>query len=49
MVDDKSIEGNAPEYSILLPTYNEAENLPICVWLINKYMNESYEVWLYIV
>ncbi|KAI1733096.1 glycosyl transferase family 2 domain-containing protein [Ditylenchus destructor] len=37
-------EGNGPEYSILLPTYNEAENLPICIWLINKYMNESYEV-----
>ncbi|XP_001599325.1 probable dolichol-phosphate mannosyltransferase [Nasonia vitripennis] len=35
------------KYSILLPTYNEVENLPIIVWLIVKYMNEakvSYEI-----
>jgi len=35
------------EYTILLPTYNEAENLPICMWLIDKYMTSthySYEV-----
>lgn len=35
------------KYSILLPTYNEIENLPIIVWLIDKYMSESkipYEV-----
>lgn len=25
-----------PQYSILLPTYNERENLPICIWLIEK-------------
>ncbi|CAL8070860.1 unnamed protein product [Calicophoron daubneyi] len=34
-------------YSIILPTYNERENLPIVIWLINKYMVESgfsYEV-----
>ncbi|KAG5452254.1 dolichol-P-mannose synthesis [Clonorchis sinensis] len=34
-------------YSILLPTYNEKENLPIIVWLIDKYLSESgyeYEV-----
>ena len=28
------------KYSILLPTYNEIENLPIIVWLIVKYMDE---------
>lgn len=28
------------KYSILLPTYNERENLPIIVWLIIKYLNE---------
>lgn len=28
------------KYSILLPTYNEKENLPIIVWLITKYMDE---------
>ncbi|KAF7990487.1 hypothetical protein HCN44_000292 [Aphidius gifuensis] len=32
-IDDK--------YSILLPTYNEVENLPIIVWLIVKYLEES--------
>lgn len=25
-------------YSIILPTYNEKDNLPIIVWLIMKYM-----------
>ncbi|EFP06310.1 CRE-DPM-1 protein [Caenorhabditis remanei] len=34
-----------PKYSIILPTYNEKENLPICIWLIEKYLKEvSYEV-----
>jgi len=35
------------KYSILLPTYNERENLPIIVWLIVKYMDEgnyNYEI-----
>ena len=35
------------KYSILLPTYNEVENLPIIIWLIIKYMDESelnYEI-----
>jgi dolichol-phosphate mannosyltransferase len=37
----------ANKYSILLPTYNERENLPIIIWLIVKYMTESkldYEI-----
>lgn len=29
------------KYSILLPTYNEKENLPIIVWMIVKYMTSS--------
>nr|CAB3239834.1 dolichol-phosphate mannosyltransferase subunit 1 [Phallusia mammillata] len=29
------------KYSVLLPTYNERENLPIIVWLIVKYFSES--------
>ncbi|KAK0416279.1 hypothetical protein QR680_012395 [Steinernema hermaphroditum] len=36
-----------PQYSILLPTYNERENLPICIWLIEKYLAQSeysYEI-----
>lgn len=32
---------NSNKYSILLPTYNEKDNLPIIIWLIMKYMNES--------
>ncbi|KAI6180998.1 Dolichol-phosphate mannosyltransferase subunit 1 [Aphelenchoides besseyi] len=35
------------DYSIILPTYNEKENLPICVWLIEKHLHEhniNYEV-----
>ena len=30
------------KYSVLLPTYNERENLPIIVWLIVKYFTERY-------
>lgn len=29
------------KYSILLPTYNEVDNLPIITWLLIKYMNNS--------
>ena len=35
------------KYSILLPTYNERENLPIIIWLIDNSMTKSdfnYEV-----
>nr|XP_033770883.1 dolichol-phosphate mannosyltransferase subunit 1 [Geotrypetes seraphini] len=35
------------KYSVLLPTYNERENLPIIVWLLIKYLGESeynYEI-----
>uniref|UniRef100_U5EZ22 Dolichol-phosphate mannosyltransferase subunit 1 n=1 Tax=Corethrella appendiculata TaxID=1370023 RepID=U5EZ22_9DIPT len=32
---------SANKYSILLPTYNERENLPIIIWLIVKYLTES--------
>ena len=27
-------------YSIILPTYNERENLPLILWMINKYLSE---------
>uniref|UniRef100_A0A8C2I4E8 Dolichol-phosphate mannosyltransferase subunit 1 n=1 Tax=Cyprinus carpio TaxID=7962 RepID=A0A8C2I4E8_CYPCA len=30
------------KYSVLLPTYNERENLPLIVWLLVKYFGESY-------
>ncbi|KAK4298160.1 hypothetical protein Pmani_020745 [Petrolisthes manimaculis] len=35
------------KYSVLLPTYNERENLPIIIWLLCKYLGESnleYEI-----
>ena len=35
------------KYSILLPTYNEKENLPIMIWLITETMTKhdyDYEV-----
>ena len=35
------------KYSILLPTYNERENLPLIVWLLVKYLGEAdleYEI-----
>ncbi|XP_014209993.1 probable dolichol-phosphate mannosyltransferase [Copidosoma floridanum] len=28
------------KYSILLPTYNEMDNIPIMIWLLVKHMNE---------
>lgn len=28
------------KYSVLLPTYNERENLPLIVWLLVKYFGE---------
>uniref|UniRef100_A0A3B4E2E0 Dolichol-phosphate mannosyltransferase subunit 1 n=1 Tax=Pygocentrus nattereri TaxID=42514 RepID=A0A3B4E2E0_PYGNA len=37
----------ADKYSVLLPTYNERENLPLIVWLLVKYFGESgynYEI-----
>ena len=30
------------KYSILLPTYNEKDNLPIIIWLIVKAFEERY-------
>ncbi|XP_040293243.1 dolichol-phosphate mannosyltransferase subunit 1 [Bufo bufo] len=40
-------EGRRDKYSVLLPTYNERENLPLIVWLLVKYFGESgynYEI-----
>lgn len=34
-----------PHYSIILPTYNERENLPICIWLMEKFLADiTHEV-----
>uniref|UniRef100_A0A3B3QQW0 Dolichol-phosphate mannosyltransferase subunit 1 n=1 Tax=Paramormyrops kingsleyae TaxID=1676925 RepID=A0A3B3QQW0_9TELE len=38
---------SSDKYSVLLPTYNERENLPLIVWLLVKYFGESgydYEI-----
>jgi acetyl esterase/lipase len=32
---------NTHKYSVILPTYNERENLPIIVWLLAKMFNEK--------
>ncbi|CAJ1055450.1 dolichol-phosphate mannosyltransferase subunit 1 [Xyrichtys novacula] len=42
-----SKQDKSDKYSILLPTYNERENLPLIVWLLVKYFGESgynYEI-----
>ncbi|XP_054904312.1 dolichol-phosphate mannosyltransferase subunit 1 [Poeciliopsis prolifica] len=50
MASRKSLQAkraNGDKYSVLLPTYNERENLPLIVWLLVKYFGESgydYEV-----
>jgi glycosyltransferase involved in cell wall biosynthesis len=31
----------APTYSIILPTYNERENLPLIIWLIDHHLSEQ--------
>jgi cellulose synthase/poly-beta-1,6-N-acetylglucosamine synthase-like glycosyltransferase len=42
-MSDKEIKTNyKPKYSIILPTYNESENLPYMLWLINKHLNKAY-------
>ena len=35
-------EMSKPKYSILLPTYNERENLPIIIWLLMKYLDDEF-------
>lgn len=38
---------NSNKYSVILPTYNERDNLPLIIWLLNKTFTEeklNYEV-----
>ena len=38
---------NSRKYSVILPTYNERDNLPLIVWLLNKTFNDeklNYEI-----
>ena len=37
-------KGEKPSLSVLLPTYNEKDNLPIITWLLNKNLSESKEI-----
>lgn len=42
-----SSSAKEPTYSIILPTYNEKDNLPLIIWLIVKYMDKAevkYEI-----
>ena len=41
--DEESAREGDNKYSILLPTYEERENLPLVVWLIVKSFEERYE------
>jgi len=41
--EDKKQEHD--KYSVLLPTYNERENLPIIIWLLAKSFTESNHDW----
>ena len=36
----KNLNMGKDKYSVLLPTYNEKDNLPIIVWLLCKYLDE---------
>lgn len=40
---EKRGEGLPEKLSVLLPTYNERQNLPIIVWLLNKYLEEAVQ------
>jgi len=46
---DKKELNYQPQYSIILPTYNESENLPYMLWLINKHLNKAGIEWEVIV
>jgi hypothetical protein len=36
----QNTDNSPPEYSIIVPTYNEKENIGILIWMINKYLTE---------
>lgn len=42
MVEKKPAkQANSPKYSVLMPTYEERENLPLIVWLLLKTASEQ--------
>lgn len=36
----KKLMGEGDKYSVLLPTYNERENLPLIIWLLVKFFEQ---------
>jgi len=38
------IKGDKMFYSIILPTYNERDNLPLMIWLLDRHLKEEHEV-----
>lgn len=36
------MENNNNKYTVLLPTFNEVENLPFMIWLLNQEFTKSY-------
>ena len=40
MAGPKSSEEEEDKYTVLLPTYNERDNLPLIVWLLVKHFEE---------
>lgn len=43
--EDKNLK--ARKYSVILPTYNERENLPVIIYLIMKMADEKYYIFFY--
>lgn len=39
-MNDQGSSDAGNKYSVLLPTYNERENLPLIVWLLVKYFKQ---------
>lgn len=42
------MEGNKQKYSVLLPTYNERENLPLIIWLLMTTATDKYVFWTFL-
>lgn len=42
MVPTRKVAPAGHKYSVILPTYNERENLPIITWLLNRTFTEGY-------
>ncbi len=43
MAPSKKDKPKKDKYSVILPTFNERQNLPIITWLLNRTFTEEYE------